>query len=89
MPKGLQLLDKHVGGAELHWFECGCGHRWQGSSQRAKDLAIRLHKKCCDTGTLSNNFGGHRDMRMTSDTSFVDQQIATMEAANEVAVPGT
>jgi hypothetical protein len=31
-----------------HWFLCPCGHRWDGASQRAKDLAWRLHKKKCE-----------------------------------------
>ena len=36
------------------WFECECGHRWEGSSQRAKTMAHRLHSKVCNTSQLSN-----------------------------------
>ena len=26
-------------GVQSHWFQCAYGHRWQGGTQRAKDLA--------------------------------------------------
>ena len=32
----------------MFWFECSCQHRWSGHSQKAKDLAWRLHGTTCD-----------------------------------------
>ena len=45
MPKGTKTFDL---GVQSHWFECACGHRWQGGTQRAKDLAFELHGKRCE-----------------------------------------
>ena len=45
MPKGKTRCDQ---GGMYNWFLCPCGHRWDGASQRAKDLAWRLHKKKCE-----------------------------------------
>ena len=41
-------------GGGIFWFECHCGYRWEGSSQRSKDVAHRLHRKLCDTSLLAN-----------------------------------
>ena len=51
MPKGLKV---HDAGHIVHWFECECGHRWEGHSQKAKSLAHRLHARVCNTSELSN-----------------------------------
>ena len=52
MPKGItsKTLDRGM----TFWFECECGHRWEGGSQRAKSMAHRLHSKVCNTSQLSN-----------------------------------
>ena len=41
-------------GPIVHWFECECGYRWEGMTQSAKTLAHRLHRKKCNTASLSN-----------------------------------
>ena len=54
MPKGLKRCEL---GGTYHWFVCPCGHRWDGQSQRAKDMAWRLHnKKKCEkaVGDMTN-----------------------------------
>ena len=51
MPKGKTIgwtKTRCDQGGMYHWFLCPCGHRWDGASQRAKDLAWRLHKKKCE-----------------------------------------
>ena len=54
MPKGTMSKTCDRGGM-VFWFECECGHRWEGSSQRAKSMAHRLHSKVCNnTSQLSN-----------------------------------
>ena len=82
MPKGMHKMD--VRGAECHWFECTCGYRWEGATQRAKTLAHRLHSKHCNTGQLNNRVVGHCHS-LQSETSFIDQKLATMKVADEVA----
>ena len=77
MPKGTKHMD--VRGAEYHWFECGCGHRWEGASQRAKDLAYRLHRKHCNTGPLQNHTLGHRNPRAQSEAGFIDESLVAIK----------
>ena len=43
MPKGAMSKGGDAGG-ESHWFRCKCDYQWQGATQRAKDLAFRLHQ---------------------------------------------
>ena len=81
MPKGQKLMD--IRGSEYFWFECGCGHRWEGASQRAKDLAHRLHRKHCNTGELQNNQFGHRTLHVQSETNFIDKSLATLKKCRE------
>ena len=80
MPKGLKKMD--VRGAEQHWFECGCGYRWEGASQSAKNLAHRLHKKNCNTGELTNKVTGHRDFSQ-SKAERIDKDVAKMKVSHE------
>ena len=54
-----------IQGGGKDWFVCPCGFRWEGSTQRAKDLAWRLHGRRCDLAAtlvrqgirLTNNEG--------------------------------
>ena len=82
MPKGNKLRD--VRGAESHWFECGCGHRWEGSSQRAKDLAYRLHAKQCNTGKLSNKSFGHCNVSVQNGANFIDEKLESLKVPRDV-----
>ena len=47
MPKGMLSKRADLGRCN-YWFQCGCGHRWEGSSQSAKDVAFRLHARKCE-----------------------------------------
>ena len=33
---------------ESFWFQCACDYRWVGSSERAKNVAYRLHSHRCE-----------------------------------------
>ena len=52
MPKGT-MSKTFESGDMVFWFECDCGHRWEGSSQRARSMAHRLHSRVCNTSQLS------------------------------------
>ena len=57
MPKGMKTFDT---GANTFWFVCPCSFRWEGNTQRAKNLAWRLHGKKCEIARnmkLINNQG--------------------------------
>ena len=85
MPKGLKMSDMR--GYERHWFDCGaCGYRWEGASQTAKNLAFRLHSKCCKAASkckLSNETFGHRS-ELESETAFIDNCIIKMKGMDDV-----
>ena len=86
MPKGLKMRD--LRGHESHWFECGgCGYRWEGASEKAKNLAFRLHSKCCDAASkckLSHQTFGHRTP-FENETVFIDRRVAELKRMDDVA----
>ena len=86
MPKGLKVSD--VRGHELHWFECsGCSYRWEGASQTAKNLAFRLHSKCCKVASkceLSNETFGHRS-GLEGQTAFIDKCLTELKCKGDLA----
>lgn len=88
MPKGQTRCD--LRGAESHWFECGCGYRWEGASQPAKNLAFRLHGKRCEIASrckLSNQNFGHHAVECESKAAFIDKHISELKRMSEVAQP--
>ena len=79
MPKGLKTFDV---GPSVFWFECECGDRWEGNSQRAKTFAHRLHTKVCNTSPLSNTEFRPVSLHKESKTSAIDAVLTEMKEGN-------
>ena len=79
MPKGLKTFDL---GPSVFWFECECGNRWEGNSQRAKTFAHRLHAKVCNTSPLRNTEFRPVSLHKESKTSAVDAVLSEMKEGN-------
>ena len=81
MPKGLKTFDL---GHSVFWFECECGHRWEGGSQRAKTFVHRLHAKVCNTSQLNNTELRPIALHKESQTSAVDAALRDLKEGNVV-----
>ena len=80
MAKG--IMSKTCDRGMTFWFECGCGYRWEGGSQRDKSMAHRLHSKVCNTSQLTNSELRPIALHKESTVTAIDPCVKEMEACS-------
>ena len=88
MPKGIMSKTIDAGG-DNHWFRCKCDYQWQGATQRAKDLAFRLHQRNCANASncsLKNETFAPSRMHLENNARKIDTSMAELKSRPRVEV---